>query len=517
MIYKLIMNKKVILIILLLIFSLFVLKVKSSLTGWSEDIQITEDKKEISSESPSVASYDGVVCIVWQNNYYKDGRSEIFFRLKDENGEWGNITRLTYNKSQSLDPHVAIYQDNIHVIWVDDRDGNWEIYYKVSRDGGRTWSNDTRLTYDDANSVNPSILVNDENIYVLWKDYRNGPAEVYYKVSNDNGLTWSKDIRFTHDDTPSYFPAIGVEKNNICIAWQDIGKKHNIYCKVSKDGGKNWSEPTLLSHGSDDSEKPSVTISGNYIHIVWQDYRDGNWEIYYKVSRDGGRTWSNDTRLTYDDANSVNPSVLAYKNNLSLIWMDDRDGNWEIYYKVSRDGGRTWSNDTRLTYDDANSYAPSFSLERNTIYLVWERYDEKGSIYFKQKTNQSPIITSIDATKKNIFVGSYLVIRIYGYDIEDNTSSLSCKVEYKASSGNWRSLKTVFINDHWEAKLNIPQNGEIGYYDIRAKLIDKTGEESGWIQEKKAFLVKEIDTPDFEVTPIFIILFLLYLYLKLKN
>jgi len=66
---------------------------------------------------------------------------------------------------------------------------------------------------------------------------------------------------------------------------------------------------------------------------VWQDYRDGNNEIYYKNSSNGGTIWSSDIRLTNDPGNAFNSSISIYDSILHVLWTDNRDGNFEIYYK----------------------------------------------------------------------------------------------------------------------------------------------------------------------------------------
>jgi hypothetical protein len=39
---------------------------------------------------------------------------------------------------------------------------------------------------------------------------------------------------------------------------------------------------------------PSISNSGQIVHVIWRDERDGNKEIYYKRSIDGGLVWEND-------------------------------------------------------------------------------------------------------------------------------------------------------------------------------------------------------------------------------
>ncbi len=70
------------------------------------------------------------------------------------------------------------------------------------------------------------------------------------------------------------------------------------------------------------------------------DYRDGNEEIYYKLSTDGGTKWGADIRLTNNTVRQF-PSVAVSGSQINVVWMDYRDGNEEIYYKRSTDGAQT--------------------------------------------------------------------------------------------------------------------------------------------------------------------------------
>src|SRR5262245_13521023 len=73
----------------------------------------------------------------------------------------------------------------LHVAWSDDRDGNREIYYKRSTDDGAHWGADVRLTQNAATSIFPSIAAAGADVHLVWEEYRNGNAEIYYKRSSD--------------------------------------------------------------------------------------------------------------------------------------------------------------------------------------------------------------------------------------------------------------------------------------------------------------------------------------------
>jgi hypothetical protein len=101
---------------------------------------------------------------------------------------WGDDVRLTNDPSFSSEPSIATLDRGVHVVWSDYRDGNQEIYYKRSRDDGLTWGPDTRLTNSTGFSTNPSVAVTGKAVHVVWMDYRDGNHEIYYK-RNPTGNT----------------------------------------------------------------------------------------------------------------------------------------------------------------------------------------------------------------------------------------------------------------------------------------------------------------------------------------
>ena len=79
---------------------------------------------------------------------------------------------------------------------------------------------------------------------------------------------------------------------------------------------------------------PSVAVAGSHVHAVWPDNRNGDIsEIYYKESLDDGANWGPDVRLTDNPSESREPSVAVSGAYVHVVWHDDRDQNWEIYYK----------------------------------------------------------------------------------------------------------------------------------------------------------------------------------------
>jgi hypothetical protein len=333
----------------------------------------------------SVAASGTVVHVAWTDN--RDGNEEIYYKRSVDGGlNWEADTRLTNNSANSADPSLWVTGSVVHVVWNDNRDGNYEIYYKFSADGGVSWGTDTRLTDNSADSKYPSVSESGSTVHVVWQDDRDGGEdEIYYKSSIDGGSNWGADTRLTNNEAVSEYPSISVSGAVVHVAWEDRRDgNYEIYYKRSSNGGVSWGADTRLTDNYSFSYLSGMSVSGQSVNIVWQDDRDGNYEIYYKRSTDGGSTWETDTRLTNDAANSYIPSVSASGSDVHIVWRDQRDGNDEIYYNHSTDGGSTWGIDTRLSNNGAFSYRPSVSASGLTVHVVWEDLrDGNPEIYYK--------------------------------------------------------------------------------------------------------------------------------------
>jgi hypothetical protein len=337
--------------------------------------------------------------------------------IAQSNGSY-DIIRLTFDDASSLEPMMAIEGSTFHLVWYNNFHTNLsvigsEIYYMASRDGGKTWSNSSRLTYADGESSDPCIGVNNDTVHIVWCDSRNKDEElcescpggdddnreIYYKVSRDNGYTWSSDTRLTYAEMRSSEPYLAVSGDQIYVVWMDYREGHGseIYFKMSKDNGYTWDNDTRLTFDSAPSYVPVIAVYNNIIHVVWQDNRvtgcpcegpSATTGIYYIKSEDNGNNWSAPVLLSDCKYTSMDPHMWIHKEKLFIVWRDDR-ATGEIYYKFSGNNGNSWSNDTRLTYADNSSTDSYITLYGDTLYVAWEDYRDgyNAEIYYKMGLN----------------------------------------------------------------------------------------------------------------------------------
>jgi len=169
-------------------------------------------------------------------------------------------------------------------------------------------------------------------------------------------VTFGTNVRV--DDTGSSTsdqrdPSIATDPNgNIYVAWADNrdDSSGDIYLAKSTDGGNSFEtnvrvDDTGLSTGA--QHYPSIVIDTNgNIYVVWIDYRNGNSDIYFAKSTDGGNSFETNVRV--DDTGSsiveqLNPSIATDQNgNIYIVWQDNRNGSYDTYFakgaELSSDG-----------------------------------------------------------------------------------------------------------------------------------------------------------------------------------
>ncbi len=178
---------------------------------------------------------------------------------------------------------------NIYVCW----SGINKIWLDKSTDGGLTFGKD-KIIADHVNGWNvpvrnifrangmPFILCNNSNsrfknrIYVNWTDTRNGDADIFMKYSDDEGETWSNDIRVNDDplrngaDQFSNNFCIDASTGNVYVIFYDkrnssTGAFIDVYVAMSADGGVSWKNLRVTTNSF---ATPGKTVFfGDYIDI----------------------------------------------------------------------------------------------------------------------------------------------------------------------------------------------------------------------------------------------------------
>jgi len=118
------------------------------------------------------------------------------FSFTKESNTWSGANRVNDIDTIAKENFIALSadQNNAFAVWLDLRDGRNRIYGAKSTDGGKTWSKNL-LVYTSPDSTvceccKPSVAVEGNNVYVMFRNWLNGNRDLYLIQSSDKGNTF---------------------------------------------------------------------------------------------------------------------------------------------------------------------------------------------------------------------------------------------------------------------------------------------------------------------------------------
>jgi len=295
---------------------------------------------------------------------------------------------------------------------------------------GVTWG--PNLLLDDApRFADKQTHANDAagNVYMVWNSdlVASGDYQLEFSRSDDGGATWSPHVLVPDDGNGHLggFVQVHPDRTVLVTWWSWITR--NVWFDRSTDGGATWGADVRVNDmaGSADSPLnsdppvlPAMAVAPNgTIYVVWNDYRNGrpggvpngDFDIMFSRSDDGGSTWSPTRRLN-DDATTnrqwMPDLALDPFGGIHAAWMDDRNGGHDVYYVNSTDGGTTWGPNVRVT-----DTSTPLSFTRPGDYLAIES-DRNGHVYVAWTDGRSADLDIYLAKLER--TATYAVDTVYG-------------------------------------------------------------------------------------------------------
>jgi len=424
--------------------------------GWTEDRRLTFAPEY--SIFPEVARNDHGIHLIWLDHRERIGqkyRYDIYYKRSSDNGEtWTEDLRLTDSSAEIIVGTarigLACGDNEVYVVWDDYRCGNSLIYFKKSDDGGRTWSPDTKLVWHTPGVAAPHIAVDQSNgsIHVVWEDIRDGNCEIYYKNSYDGGNTWSYEVNLSTDTGEmSVWPNVTAYCGKVYVFWH----YEEICFARSLDGGETWMPKSTLTSGGGtvySSIATSVVDARGTLHLTFHKYPPGggHYGVYYTKSNDNGVTWTDVFQIVDSlDATSQHGIGVDTEGRIHIVWFgypDEANSYEEIYYRMSQDSGNTWGDELRLTYNDERSYCPVVVIDQQNVHVFWDdlRVDPLSGNYeiFYKRYGPAPIT---DALKEKYL----LVCPNPFYPQEEAEVKIFCKLPSFFGRGNPTTLRIYNI------------------------------------------------------------------------
>jgi hypothetical protein len=274
------------------------------------------------------------------------------------------------------DPQIETDADgDVYTAWIN---GGFRIVFSRSKDHGKTWSTPNVVTHNGPGwGDHPWLAVSPSgrDVYIAYNH-----ADSWIAQSHDYGRTWEKPIRTNRERRYHYAGGGWVAPNGDVVFSQanyPVGEGYagpiDIVSTWSRDGGKSWHtthvDTVALQPPCSDNEGCPNNHLGGHANLAAD--RKGNvlitydgavvakgpQYIYVRRSTDHGKSWGRVRRVSPGgDIIATTPTVVgAGAGNFRLWYYDDRNGDhdWNVWFRATQDGGKTWSDDKRIS--DARS------------------------------------------------------------------------------------------------------------------------------------------------------------------
>ena len=279
------------------------------------------------------------------------------------------------------------------------------IAVSTSRDRGLSWSQSTFVApiprEGEPRGQDRSSVTTDPTrpgvAYAVWQVVGLPAifAGVGFSRTTDHGRTWSRE-RVIYDQPVSapLGATVSVLPDGTLVCsflefpvetqFPGAAKPENLRYPIrairSTDGGETWSNAVDIADSADDNPRnaetmdevrvtplprPVVTPDAT-LHLVWHSVDGERSPLLYSRSRDGGRSFSEPTKIVDGPQQHFGPALAAAADGtLGLTYYDDRNDRQgdrqftlDAWFTHSHDGGTSWEREAHLAGPFDASTAP---------------------------------------------------------------------------------------------------------------------------------------------------------------
>jgi hypothetical protein len=97
---------------------------------------------------------------------------------------------------------ISTSGDNIYIAWWTNKNGNNEVMFRASTDGGQIFGDKINLSNSSkSESVDAQIDSSGDRVFVTWWERNQTTNEPVLKISNDNGKTFGPILKLSANGT----------------------------------------------------------------------------------------------------------------------------------------------------------------------------------------------------------------------------------------------------------------------------------------------------------------------------
>ncbi|MDR0843746.1 MAG: exo-alpha-sialidase [Tannerella sp.] len=271
--------------------------------------------------STIVDTGDGIVA-AWFGGSFERHPDVCIYAALYKNGHWGKPFLVADGVSDKLIRNpcwnpVLFKRDNGDIILyykIGPSPSTWFGVYKISEDGGQTWSNEKRIPHNLLGPIkNKAVKAPDGGILYPTSIEDDLGWRIYMERSTQELTDWKK-IEINNGEFDAIQPSVLFHKDGrlqlLCRS-----KNDKIVESWSNDGGNSWSKVQATSLPNNNSGLDAVTLSdGETQLLIYNPITEGRNKLAVAASVDG-KTWNELVILENEDRGEFSYPAIIQGND----------------------------------------------------------------------------------------------------------------------------------------------------------------------------------------------------------
>lgn len=297
-------------------------------------------------------------------------------------------------------------QGNFLLSWIhqDSTGSNGIMYYAVSEDGGRTFGPPRKILSSagaepHGENMPKMIMTESGRLIAVFGVSAPSPGneytgKIYFTVSVNNGRTWSDAAPLTRDTgsfDQRYFDLAPLPGGGAGITWLNNSEPQGSTLYYAATGGNGGFENAKIigMHTCQCCRTDLFTDKRGYLHVAYRDIiNDSIRDMVYSVSADTGKTFSAPVRISPDNwvvngCPHTGPDMTANSNGLHFVWYT-MGGGGGVYYGHSSDNGKTFSPRETVSANPSAKHPQITALPGGNLAIVWDENTKEKEHFYRR-------------------------------------------------------------------------------------------------------------------------------------
>ncbi|MCO5167032.1 MAG: hypothetical protein M9894_11775 [Planctomycetes bacterium] len=267
---------------------------------------------------------------------------------------WSRPVDVSRGAALASEPAMGLWQGELHVAWIEARNGGNHLAYARSQGGGFTAPELLTLGQGDVSRKHPVVVPEGDRLRLLWQDRRLGRQRIYTTWREAGALEAPRAVTAPAGDPGR--PALALDaEGRLHAAWSvDAGGNAEVFHTVEDAPGAGFATPENVSRRPGGSYQPTLAAAGRALHLAWEQEQGGDFAVL--VASRGPAGWSTPAAVS-SGARAYAPRLAGLPDGrAALVWTEEvAPGDFDVH----------------LALHDGRAFAPAVAVDPRAGTSAW--------------------------------------------------------------------------------------------------------------------------------------------------